>query len=298
MKLVKRLVIVLGVLGVLLVGGVVLAAVYIDSIAKSAIEKGGTYAMGVPTTVSDVDVGLRSGTFAMRELQIANPAGFTGDHFVRLASGGVAADLGSVRAPVVEVPRLALDGIRVNLERSAAGSNYGVILDNLKRFESGGGATTPDAPSEGDAKKFIVRELVITDVEVRLQLTGLPGDLAAVTVPIHEIRLSNVGSASGGMTAGQITAVVVKAVLESASERGGDLFPPEILGEIRGSLAQLQEIKGLGVEVVGKAGEAAQKLTEGLSRMGADAGEKLDKATDDLRKGAEDALKKLLPGKN
>jgi hypothetical protein len=299
MKLVKRLLVVVGAVVLLLVLAVGVAALYADSLAKAGIEKGGTYAMGVPTTLGSADVGLFSGTFAMHDLHVANPAGFKGDHFFRLGSGGVAADMSSVRKPVVEVPSLKLDGVRVNLERTASGSNYGVILENLKRFESG----TPGTPVEkeaSDAKKFVVRELVITDVEVRLDMLGLPGGVSAVTVPIHEIVMHNVGTAEGGLTAGQMTGVIVKAILATAAERGGSLFPSDVLGELKGGLAQLQGIGQFGVEVVGAAGEKAQKLAEGLTKIGGDAGDALRKGVEGVKEGAQDALKgigDLIPGK-
>ena len=67
-------------IGLVIVALLVIAAVIvyfsIDSIAKTAVEKGGTYAMGTPTTVDTVNVGLWSGQIGMNGLVIANPAGF------------------------------------------------------------------------------------------------------------------------------------------------------------------------------------------------------------------------------
>lgn len=290
MKLGKKLGI--GVAGLLLVillavGGIVL---FIDSIAKSAIEKGGTYAMGVPTTLDSASVGVMSGTFSMKGLKVANPEGFQAKEFFTLGSGGVAADLGSVTKPVVHVPRLELSTIRVSLERSSKGSNYDVILRNLKRFESKDGTATKD---QGEGRKFTIKEVVVRDVEVRVDLIGLPGSASAVTIPIHEIKLKDVGTAEGGMTAGQIAGTVVKAVLATAVERGGNIIPGDVLGELKGGLSQLGNLDKFGVEVVGKAGETAQKLAEGLTKVGQDAADSVKKGAEGLLKGVGD----LIPGK-
>lgn len=292
MKLGKKLAIGGGVLVLLGIAVLVVAVLMIDSIAKTAIEKGGTYAMGVPTTLESASVGITSGTFAMSGLNVANPPGYSGPRFFGLKSGAVAANLGSVRSEVIEIPSLKLEGIRVSLERTAKGSNYQTILDNMKKFESKDPTMKP--PEEKGGKKFVVREIVVRDVEVRLDMIGFGGvNAPPVTIPIHEITLKNVGSAEGGLTPGEITNVVVKAVLATAVERGGGIIPGDVAGELLGGLSKLEGVGKLGVEVVGKAGESAQKLAEGLTKIGSEAGDALKKGAEGVLKGIGD----LIPGK-
>ncbi|CAG0987722.1 hypothetical protein PHYC_02116 [Phycisphaerales bacterium] len=287
MKLGKKILIASGGLLAVVVLALAVAVFYVDSIARTAIERGGTYAMGVPTTLESADVGIMSGKFGMSKLNVANPTGFEGPHFFHLGTGGVEANLGSLGKDVIEVPKLSLDTVKVNLERTSKGSNYQQILDNLKKFESKDPAAKPKEETEG--KKFIVRELVIKDVEVRVRMMGMP----AVTVPIHEIKLKDVGTAEGGMTLGQITGVAVKAILATAAEAGGNIIPGDVLGELKGGLAQLEGVGKFGVEVIGKAGESAQKLAEGLTKIGGEAGEAVKKGAEGVIKGIGD----LIPGK-
>lgn len=292
MKLGKKLAIGGGVLVLLGIAVLVVAVLMIDSIAKTAIEKGGTYAMGVPTTLESASVGITSGTFAMSGLNVANPPGYSGPRFFGLKSGAVAANLGSVRSEVIEIPSLKLEGIRVSLERNAKGSNYQTILDNMKKFESKDPTMKP--PEEKGGKKFVVREIVVRDVEVRLDMIGFGGvNAPPVTIPIHEITLKNVGSAEGGLTPGEITNVVVKAVLATAVERGGGIIPGDVAGELLGGLSKLEGVGKFGVEVVGRAGESAQKLAEGLTKIGSEAGDALKKGAEGVLKGIGD----LIPGK-
>ena len=61
----------------------------LDTLVKTAIEKGGTYATQTTTTVDDVDLGLFEGTFAMTGFEIDNPEGFDSEHFLRLNSTAV-----------------------------------------------------------------------------------------------------------------------------------------------------------------------------------------------------------------
>ena len=63
------------ILGFALVIVLVIAAVLlgIDSIAKSGVEKGASYALGVETKLESIDVRLLDGQIIMDDLNIANP---------------------------------------------------------------------------------------------------------------------------------------------------------------------------------------------------------------------------------
>jgi uncharacterized protein involved in outer membrane biogenesis len=280
MKTRKTLFLALGVVVVLIVVGAGLGALFIDSLAKAGIERGGTYAMGVKTTLGSASVGITSGKFGMSKLSVDNPPGYAEPKFLELGKGNVAVSLGSLTKDVVEVPTLELSEIRVDLERTSKGSNYQQILDNLKRFEGGGDT----AKKESGGKKFVIKQVVIRDVKVRADLVGIGEGATAVTIPIHEIKLHNVGSAEGGMTTGEITATVVKAVLASAVAEGGGLIPGDIAGELKGGLAQLEGIGQFGVESIGQAGEAATKVAE-------EVGEAVQKAGEKIQEGVEGAVK-------
>ena len=72
---------------VLLAAGAVLLGalalwLYADALAKAGIEHGTAYALGVPATVHDVDLGLLAGTLRVDRLTVANPEGFKTPHLV------------------------------------------------------------------------------------------------------------------------------------------------------------------------------------------------------------------------
>ena len=80
------------ILVVLLAAGLIAAFFYIDSIAKQAVERGGTYALGVNTTLRKADVEVFSGAVTLNGLRVANPEGFAADHFLRLGEGDDASE--------------------------------------------------------------------------------------------------------------------------------------------------------------------------------------------------------------
>ena len=78
MKLIKLLaVLVFAVVLLVVVIGAVLVS-QANKVARVAVEKGGTYALGVQTTLNDASIGVLSGRFGMSGLRVANAQGFPG----------------------------------------------------------------------------------------------------------------------------------------------------------------------------------------------------------------------------
>ena len=191
--------------------------VYIDSIAKAAIERGATYALGVETTLGSADVKLLSGAFAMADLTVANPQGFESPYFTHLGQGDVKVAIGTLRQETVELPTLTLTDLEIYLDKKEGKANYDVILENLSRFESG-----DDVEEEADGKKFVINEILIQRIVVHVQLLTIGGDLTKLDVPIDEIRLRNVGSdTAGSILMSELTSVIIKAVLAAIVQKGG-----------------------------------------------------------------------------
>ena len=232
---------------------------YIDTIAKAAIEKGSTAALGVQTKLGSAKLKIFDGQLKMSGLDVANPAGFQSKHFLNLKDGDVAVTLGSLTHDVVEVPHLTLADLDVNLEKKAGKSNYQVILDNLK------GSETDSSPSSKEGKRFIIKNLDIKNVKVHLDMLGVGGNLSKINVPIDEIKLENVGSDSNkGVLLKDLTGVIIKAIFAAAIDKGGSLIPADIGGELKNGLAQLQGLEKLAhVKDLGKvAGDIAKPVGE------------------------------------
>jgi hypothetical protein len=293
----KKLVKLAILLVVIVLIGAVVAFVYVDSIAKAAIEKGGTYALGVNTTLGSADIGVFSGDFAMNSLKVANPEGFKSDSFLSLGDGSVKVSLGSLREEVIELPRLSLDALTVNLEKKDGQANYDVILANLKRFESAddGGAPTEEA----GGKKFVIREVVISNVVINAEVLPLGGELSTVKVPIDEITMKNVGESGvkgSGLTLGELTALIVKTVFAAAIENGAGILPADLMN---GLTDQLKNLDGLGNVAVSIGGEALQNVGSMFGNVGGaleDVGGEVGETINEGLKGVGEGLGNLLGG--
>ncbi len=268
MKVVLKLVLVVV---VLLAAVVIAVAFYLDAIAKGAIEKGATYALGVQTTLDEADVGVISGEFSMKGLNVANPEGFQGDHFLQLGEGYVDVSMGSLRQDTVQLPLLTLTTVSMILEKKGDESNYKVILDNLKRFESG--KQEPDDGEKKPGKTFVIQEVVITDVNVEVNMLGIGGELGRARVPIDEIRLTNVGA--GGADTSEMTDVIIKAIMAAILANAADL-PADLVNDLGGSMQGLTSLADMGIgesydfgqmaDVAGKTVEDAKGLEEEVEK--------------------------------
>ncbi len=249
--------------------------------------------MGVDTKVASVSVKLRDASVSLSGLSIANPQGFTSPTFVQLPSAGVSLKAESLSTPIIELPSLELTGLTVNLERKSGASNYQVILDNLKKLQ---GSAGKPAQSTGQEKKLVINKVEIRDTTIKADMLGLGAASPTVTVPISRISLSNVGKGQGGVadsgvTAEELASIIVQAILAAAVENGEGLIPTEMLGDLKGGLAQLDGLKNIGVETIGKAGETAKQLGASLQ----DATKSVEDATKGV-KDAADKIKNLIPG--
>lgn len=278
----KKVVLKLGLVVVLiLVVAIAAGAFYIDSIARQGIEGGSTYALGVPTNLDKADVGLLSGEFSMAGLNVSNPEGFTSPHFLALSEGAVSVSLGSLRQEVVELPTLILSGISMNLERAGDKSNYKVILENLKRFESGGGP--PEKKPEEGGKKFVIRNLEIRDVNVHVNLLPAGGELTKVDVPIDLIQLKDVGSGGESVRMSDLAGVILKTIMTVAVQKGGQL-PGDIATELTNGLGELQNLGDQGITVLLGDGGVVQTFGKTAEELGKQAEEGAKKLGDEAKK--------------
>lgn len=260
-----------GVLLLLLVLALGAAVYYVDLLAARGIENGASRALGVPAEVGSVHLGLMAGSFRMDGLRVANPPGYDGDFLFHFRHSEFQVPPAALRETTIRVPRVTIEGVDVALERNRGGTNVAQVLDNLKRFESGG----KSGGSAGGGRKLVIDEVVIRDVTAWVDVADPTGNvqLDRVEVEVPEIRLRDVGG-KGGVSSAQLTNLVVKAILINVAKHGGRL-PGAVLGELSRGLAPLDAVRTFGVDAVGRIGEGtgnvlekgAGKLLEGVGGL-------------------------------
>jgi hypothetical protein len=287
-KFLIALVILIVLVVALVIGGVIFGLVKLDDIVKEGIERGGTYATGVDTTVQSVDVSITGGTFDMEGFRLANPAGFDTPHFLALTDTAVQLNQEATSTKLITLSSLNLEGIDLYLDKGQAPSNYNAILENLRRFES-----EKPAEPDPDAMRVVIDSLVIENIDVHLaNMPGVSFVAGEVAVNIPRIELRDVGK-DEPMGFGEVIALVVKTVLAASVEAGGGIIPGDVLGELSGGLGALSSLSDMGIEAVGELGEQINEQLGGVTER---AGEVLDEAQrrgEELQNQAEDAADRV-----
>lgn len=288
MKLLVRLLVGLALVVALAVGGAVL---FVDSLAKAAIEKGGTLALGVETKLDKAGIGLFSGEFSLEGLSIANPPGFAVPEFFSMRGTRLELPVSELMEPCITIPSLVLDGITLDLERNAKGTNYDAILENLARFESESahpeGRPEEKGSSRSGGKTFLLQSLVIRDVRATVNLLPAGGDLTKLSVAVPEINVEGLGSE---MTLAEISALVVKTVIQATIRAGGSALPPELLADLRGRMQGLES--GARERAAQEVDKVEQELQEKAEALGPEATQALEKAREKLGGKLDGLLKK------
>ncbi len=300
----KKILIIIAILIVLFIGLIVGVTVFafanLDGLIKTGIEKGGTYATGVPTTVEEVDLELFAGTMSMDSLVIGNPPNFSTPHFLSLGQSSVQLNTDSTSSDLILVSSVDFTDIELYLDKGNDPSNYNAILENLKRFES----DEQQAPADASGPKVVIDSLVLENIQVHVAnmpgVSLLAGDVA-VTIP--RIELLNIGK-DEPMGAGDVVNLVVKTVLSAAVEAGGGIIPGDVLGELTNGLSGLSSLSDLGIDsignvgdVLGNAGQQAQEALDDIAKQGEEAveqaTEQIEDAVDDVKKDIEDGINSI-----
>ena len=262
----------------LLVIGAVAGVMYIDGYAKGAVEESATKSFGVPTKLDSGDVKILTSEFTMSGINVDNPEGYAADHFLAIGDGGVSVTLASLLEDVVELPTVTFTGVDVYLQKNAGGSNYDIILGNLRKTDE----TDPDPESK---KKFIIREVRIKSINVHADIVPL----GKFDFPIDEIVLTDVGSGGDGVKLAEVSGIIMKTLFAAIASRSG-VLPGEIVDELKNRLASLDLNEIGSVLVEDLEGHATEVL------KGGDLDSIVDQATGDLEKAVDEGVGELLKG--
>jgi len=213
--------------------------------------------------------------------EIGNPEGFDAsnlpvDHFMRIGDGDFRLALGSLGQDTIVAPALELADLELSLQKHGGRSNYGMILDNLERFDSADDAEKDDAG--GSAKRFVIRRLDLRRIVVYVDYLPIGGELIEpAPVRIDGITLRDVGAGDeGGLAISELVGLVVVTVLRAVSESAIDL-PGNIVGELGDGLEGLTSLTASGFELLG---DVSRGIERGIDEAGGAIDEALDSVGD------------------
>jgi hypothetical protein len=262
------------VIGLLLIVLLAVGVVWwmLDSIAQQGLERGTTYALGVPTHVGSVTVALFGGNVGMKQFTVDNPKQFKAPYITTLKSFNLDVKTASVFSDVIVVPKIELEGLEVFIEEKDGTTNVSAITENLKRLSKPADPNAPPRPEQGP--KVRVGKLVIKNLVAHV--TQFP--VGAVDVPIPLIELNDVtpGNANG-LAISELTRRIAPAILAAIVDKGAGIIPAGLntilKGDVMGMAASLggdasKLIGQVGGDLTKDLGKTIEGVTGGLKGIG------------------------------
>jgi len=189
----------------------------LDSLVKTAIETYGSDATGVQIKVAAVKLAPADGEGVLAGLSIGNPRGFKTAHALTAGNIELGVDIGSVAGDVITIRKIIIVAPRITYESSDGGSNFDVIQRNVEKYAGSKSKEPKDAKSPG--KKLIVERLVIKDAKASYAGALTAGK--AVSVPLPDIELRDIGKAKGGVTPDDLAKTIIDALKQRLSKAFG-----------------------------------------------------------------------------
>lgn len=249
------------VLVVLVVAVVVIFNLYGDKLIKTGVEKGGQAALKVDVRLEDISAKLLRGTVDLKNLEIDNPEGYSHATFMKLGKGYIALDSGSLFSDTIYIDKLHLSEIEIVLEQKIGKNNIDDLLKNLPQSDS---TEKPESTEEKPQKHLVIKELIISDFDVKANIIPGTGKMSTVTIPMKEIRMENIGTKEK-INMPQLTSKILSAIAAGIVENGADLLPVDMVKGLGNELTkQGVEVLKAGGEIIKGAGKAGSDVIEGV----------------------------------
>jgi uncharacterized protein involved in outer membrane biogenesis len=232
---------------------------WLGAFIKAGVERVGPSITRTSVKLGGVGVSLLSGRAHLKGLVVGNPAGLRAPNAFTLNEANVQVNWKSVLEDTVVIETIEVNGPEITFESRLSGSNLSTIRDNVQAFTSSASAAKASGAARSDRasrKKVHVKRFILRDGRVTVWLGAGSLESKALTVPLPDVQLKDIGKESDGATPEQVTAAVFTAIYNAA------------LRTVTGAAKPLEkgtEAIGESVRQLGEAGEkAASKALESV----------------------------------
>ena len=268
---------------VVLVALVVAALIFIDSIAKNALEKGAPLVLGTNVSVQRIHIEPFNGRVEIKNLIIDNPEGsYTSEYAIKLGDIIADVDLATVTKPKIRIEEMFMKDVNVVYETNVINSNLQEILDNVKKLDTAQKEEKKEEEKEGKeekAKTLQVDVIELSRVGVTVQAKGAA---AGLPISVSMDPLTNLGTDEEGITPVGLTLRILGAIVTTAIKTAG--------GSVTDAAAAIGEATS---DAVAGAAGAATEAVSGVTDAAAGA---VNEAVSGAANAASGALKGLFGG--
>ena len=257
--LIKILLVVTIVVIVVAVAGVFL---YMNTLARTAIEKVLAYVLQVDVSLGKVDLALKEGKADLYDLKIGNPEGFKTPEAFSFARASIDIDIGSLRSDTRRITLIEIVEPRITLEQDISKSNIKQLIDNASRFDTGGTGESEAGSKESQeaSSKVIIDKVRVENAHVTVASSLLPKNIE-FGLPILE--LNDIGKEGEGVTVAKAITLFLQKVLTSSLAAGKGVIPDDVSEVLGTGVKAVEQVLDTGKEAVE---ETVSTVTEGIKK--------------------------------
>lgn len=245
--------------GLAVVALLALVAVFLslNSIVKQGVLTVGPEVTKVSVALDGVSLSVFSGAGGVKGLVIGNPEGFKMPNAMKVGTASLQVKPASLLGDKIVVQSVRVEAPEITFEGDLRGNNLSKIQQNVDAYVAsllGPAGKEEKKGAPGTKKKLQVDEFIIANAKVNLSMPMLGGKSA--TLPLPEIRLSNLGQGPDGITPAEVIKVVTTELLSKTTTAVTDYLSGA-------GKALLDGAKGVG----GTATNAAKDATKSLGDL-------------------------------
>jgi len=188
---------------------------FIGSIAKQGVNTLAPKITGSPVTLESARISPWNGIGTLQGLFVGNPQGWQSDRLAYIEKLHLELDPMSLLSDTIVVENVVLEQPEFVYETKLISSNVKELLAQIEK-NIGGPKPGKPAANEGSGKKFAIKRINLKGAKVTIGIGP-----AAVTVPMPDLELVDLGTRENGLNASQlaleVTKQIIPRVIEAAS---------------------------------------------------------------------------------
>jgi uncharacterized protein involved in outer membrane biogenesis len=241
-----------------LIIGIIILLLCLDSIVRSTVEKQTTASTNLPAKLTTANVGLFSGEVKLDGFSIGSPQGFSPEMF-DLGGLHVKVSYSEMMGQPIRIAEITVDSPKLTIEQQGGKFNVQAAMAGMPKSES------------SSTMRLIIGRLEVKNTQVVVR-PNLPFLQKEYTTTLPSVVVQNIGTDEGAQNGAAIKDVLQKvmdAMMDKLQQSGK--LPPELAGAMKGGdlKAGLQEQANQRVQAATQQAQqkAQQELQKGLDSL-------------------------------
>ena len=204
----KKWLYVVGGLLVIVVAVLIYGLSNLGPIIKKAVNTYGPKITKTEVRLEDVGISLLSGEAKLKNLYLGNPKGFKSPQAMRVKAIYVDVDERSITGDTIIIDKVEVVGPEITYEKTGRTDNFKTILNNVKSSARASKSSKKQSAKEGEGKKLLIRNFIIKDGKVDLDMSMYGGSSLSASASLPDIHLKDVGKKNGGASPEEVVNIV------------------------------------------------------------------------------------------